>query len=476
MKKFDKSLHVFILPLLIFSGVLLLMLWSSAGALIPTYAQDVSTPVAEAPAIISASECGTPLGTLWLTASDACVGKPFGFVCNGNLAPLVEPAGPVSNSLASVGSLVETSVVESVHTGALSPYGDGGGVAWMRVSEPDTFVQYSALLVGDVQLRNVTPPDFPAWQALTIKTSDAASRCESAPHSSMLVQNLPGTPGRVVVNGVSLDLSGTAVIQTVDTSTRYMVLSGTLGIVVFGQRIDLLPGQEVAVPFTPDNLALPAGQPAAPSVFDEERVANLPVLLLDRPVQVPQAGFARTEGAVNMRTAPTLDQAVIVQVPAGVSMTVLGRNPEGDWYHVRLSDGQTGWMFAELLSGEIGEIDNVYVATPQPLQRLGELGQIAKVIAPNGVSLRSAPDISFSTISTLGFGTQVNLMARSPYSPWVKVDASSQIGWVPLITMETRAIIDALPIDYDVPPPPEPTAIPGSFGGAFPNPNCYPNC
>lgn len=476
MSKYDKSLHVYVLPLMVFVSVLLLMLWSSAGALIPTHAQDASTPVAEAPAIISASECGTPLSTLWLTASDACVGKPFGFVCNGNLAPLVEPAGPVSNSLMSIGSLVETGVVESLHTGALSPYGEGGGVVWLRVSEPDTFVQYSALLVGDVQLHNVTPPDFPAWQALTVKTSDAQTRCENAPHSSMIVQNLPGTPGRVVVNGISLDLNGTAVIQTNDTVTRYMVLSGTLGIVVFGQRVDMLPGQEIAVPFTLDNLAQPAGLPSAPSIFDDERVENLPVLLLDRPVQVPQGGFARTDGAVNLRTAPTLDEAVIVQVPAGTSMTVLGRNPEGDWYHVQLTDGQTGWMFAELLSGEVGEIDNVYVATPQPQQRLGELGQLAKVIAPNGVSLRSAPDISFSTISTLGFGTEVNLMARSPYSPWVKVDVSSQIGWVPLITMETRAIIDALPIDYDVPPPPEPTAIPGSFGGAFPNPNCYPNC
>jgi uncharacterized protein YraI len=238
----------------------------------------------------------------------------------------------------------------------------------------------------------------------------------------------------------------------------------------------MLPGQEIAVPYTQDNLALPAGMPGAPNIFDQERVANLPVLLLDRPVQVPQAGYARTDGAVNMRTAPTTDQAVILQVPAGTSMTVLGRNPEGDWYHVRLSDGQSGWMFAELLSGEFGAIDNVYVATPQPQQRLGSLGQIARVIAPNGVNLRSAPDASFSSISTLGFGTEVNLLGRSPYSPWIKVDVSSQIGWVPLITMETRAIIDALPVDYDVPPPPEPTAIPGSFGGAFPNPNCYPNC
>jgi uncharacterized protein YraI len=382
----------------------------------------------------------------------------------------------VSNSLAAVGALVETQVVESVRTSPLGAAGNAGGLAWLRVSEPATLAQYSALLVGDVEARNVTPPNFPAWQAFTVRTTDPEARCESAPHSSLIVQNVLGTPGRLVVNGVSLDLSGTAVIQTIGGETRFMTLAGALGVVVFGQRFDVLPGQEVAVPIAPDDLSRPAALPGAPRTFDPERVAHLPVLLLDRPVQVPQAGFARTDGAVNLRSSPSLDAGVIVQVPAGVTLTLLGRNPENSWYHVRLPDGQSGWMFAELLGGDVGEIDNVYVETPQPLQRLGALGQIARVIAPNGVSLRSAPDASFSSISTLTFGAEVNLMARSPYSPWVKIDTAGQIGWVPLITMETRAIIEALPVDYDVPPPPQPTAIPGLGGNAFPNLNCYPNC
>jgi hypothetical protein len=65
----------------------------------------------------------------------------------------------------------------------------------------------------------------------------------------------------------------------------------------------------------------------------------------------------------------------------------------------------------------------------------------------------------------------VTLLARSPYSPWVKVESAGMIGWLALVTLQTQSVIEALPIDYDVPPPPVPTRIPGSFGNAFPDPN-----
>ena len=51
--------------------------------------------------------------------------------------------------------------------------------------------------------------------------------------------------------------------------------------------------------------------------------------------------------------------------------------------------------------------------------------------------------------------------------------ANGAVGWVPLISLDTRSIIEALPIDFDVPPPPAtptPTRVPGSFGNAFPDP------
>jgi hypothetical protein len=78
--------------------------------------------------------------------------------------------------------------------------------------------------------------------------------------------------------------------------------------------------------------------------------------------------------------------------------------------------------------------------------------------------------VQFGLIVTLPVGSSVNLIERSPYSPWVKVENGGIVGWAALIALETQAVINALPIDYDVPPPPAPTRVPGSFGNAFPDP------
>ena len=102
---------------------------------------------------------------------------------------------------------------------------------------------------------------------------------------------------------------------------------------------------------------------------------------------------------------------------------------------------------------------------------VGELGLKARVLAPVGVNLRNAPDVSFEKLTALPFGTEVDLLARSPYSPWVKVDVDGVIGWLALITLETQVVFEALPMDFDVPPPPPPTRVPGSFGSAFPDPS-----
>jgi uncharacterized protein YraI len=446
-----------------------------------TTAQDESSAPPAQPSglkeIVSAEQCSAPLGAFWLSASEACVGKPFGFVCNGGMGPQVEPSGPVHNSMQSLGALVETNIVDSLRTSSIMPTGENGGIAWLRVTTPNTLVQYSALLVGDVEVDNVTLPDFPAWQSFVVQTRNPESRCENAPHSSLVIQSLPNQSARLVVNGVSLDLQGTVVIQTEgDTLTHFMTIAGELRVIVTGQQYVLFTGQELGVPYASGDFSRPIGQPPGSQIFREERAEHLPVVLFDRPVLVPQAGYAVTNGPVNMRNAPSLDAGLIVQVPAGERLTVLGRNPAGDWLHVRRPTGQSGWMFRELLGGQIGEIDNVYEATPQPLQRMGQLGEIARVNAPNGVTMRTAPLASFAALNTLQYGAETKLMARSPYSPWVKVDASGQVGWVPLIAMDTQAIIEALEIDFDVPPPPAPTRIPGSFGNAFPDPNCYPNC
>ncbi len=450
---------------------IVVMIW--AGGLM-LRAQE-PTPITRS--IIPAEVCAAPLGLALLTASDACVGKPYGFICNGGASPSVEPPGPVSNSLSAIGSLVETDVVQSIHTLGIDPTGYYMGLAYLRVAAPESLVTFSGLLLGDVSVKNVTPPDFPAWQALEVVTIDSDVACEYAPHSTLVIQNpIPGVSARLVVNGVSIDLNGTLAVQTQGDYTVFAVLSGELRALALGERQTLTAGQSASAPHAAGNFSAPTSALSIPRVLDEERINHLPLALFDRPVQIAQGGFARTSAPVNLRVSPNTDATVILQAAAGENMSVLGKNTDGQWLHVRLSSGQTGWMFAELLQGDFSSVVKVYEATPAPVQRMGDLGYKARIIALRGYDVRVAPDMAFAVLGFIPNGAEVELIARSPYSPWVKIKTGSSEGWVALLALETRAVIDALPIDNTVPPPPAPTRVPGSFGNAFPDPSCYPNC
>ena len=174
-----------------------------------------------------------------------------------------------------------------------------------------------------------------------------------------------------------------------------------------------------------------------------------------------------------MRAAPDIDSRLLFQVPAGETMSALGISSDREWLYIRLGNGETGWMSAELLARNLGEIKPVYDETPAPPQRYGAFADLASVNVPAGGNLREAPDTAFRVMRTLPFGMRLQLLARSPYSPWVKVNAGGNVGWMALFTLETKSVISSLPIDYTAPLPPRATPTPSfSYGGghAYPDP------
>jgi len=417
---------------------------------------------------VSSAACAPAAEAIWTAASDACISGPVGYICNGGSGPQVAPEGAVSNALNPVGALVDLKAVTSVHTPAVVSESGTGGLVWVRSSQP---IQFTGLMVGDVQVSNVTPPDFPPWQSMVVQTSDVVSGCGAVPRSAFVVQSPLDQPANIAINGVSLGLNGTVLVETSGDTTLFAGLSGQSTIFAVGQDQVLRPGQQISVSSSGGSFATAGSAPSQPLPLDEAMIQGFPVALLDRPIILPQPGYVATDGAVNLRTAPLTDAAVIIQVPGGQVLSVLGRNPAGDWYHVRLDSGETGWMYSSLLVQNLGTIQAVYESTPLPPQRYGILGTTAKVLAPAGVNLRQAPDVMFAIVMTIPDKAPLTLLARSPYSPWVKVDYQGVVGWLALITIETQAVIDALPIDYNVPPPPAPTRVPGSFGNAYPDPN-----
>ncbi len=417
--------------------------------------------------------CGQTLESLFIYATEACLGKPAGYVCNGTTPPdalRAEPQGAVSASLATTGSLIEVAEIDTLQTPPLALENNVVGLVFLRPADP---LNYSALLLGEGALTDASPPEFPAWTSLRVTNSPAVPDCPDAPLAALVLQGTPGVGTRIVVNGASLLLNGTVLVRAnADTaSTTFISLAGYSSILTFGSEQPLWAGLQLSVPGGPGDLSVTAGPPTLPVPLDPAQLINLPVALFERPLQLPQPGASVTQGAINLRTAPTTNAAVIVQVPAAETLAVLGQSTDGLWLHVRRQTGETGWMLAELLARNLGPISAAYAETPLPPQRLGDLGSRARVRGAGGAALRTGPDLVFPALTAIGEGQTITLLQRSPYSPWVKVDANGAIGWLPLLGVETAAYIDALPVDYGAPPLPTPTTIPGSFGNAFPDPD-----
>lgn len=439
-----KLLLIFILSLL------------TAAALAPIGAQE------DAPG----GTCDAALAQLWVDASSACISKPNGYICNGGAPPAAEPAGLVSNALAPLGALVDAGTVDALRTPPISPENNSLGIAWIRLPDP---INLTGLLIGEVTMFDVSPPDFAPWTSSIVQTSTAPPTCGTAPHNVVVLQS--SGQARIAINSVSLSISGTVLVATDDTSTVFVGLDGQATVLAVGQQQTLLPGEQISVPHPPGNVSVASAAPTVPIPLNANYLNNLPVALFDRPLILPQPGFASTQGAINLRAAPDVYSAAITQVPGGQILTILGRNADYTWFHVRLENGQTGWVLAELLSSNAGLISAVYSETPLPPQRLGELGTRGRVTAPAGVNLRRGPDATFPAIGLVNDGTLVDLLARSPYlNGWLKVNVSGTVGWLSLLTLDTQAYLDALPIDYNAPAMPTPTTIPGSFGNAFPDP------
>ncbi len=454
---------------------------TAAPTLVPTVARfrpsaTIATPqLSTLPALAEAS-CEDALEAQFEVASDRCLAGPSGYFCSGGRPPIVEPAAA---AVGEPGALAEAAAIDSLRSPSFEG-ARGGGLVWLRLEER---LLVNALLIGDVRIENRTPADSanPKWRSITVQSGDKPSDCAAAPEIGALVlQSVYGRSAILNINGVSAEVNGSLIVMTQGDTTRFIAIEGQILLVAYGQTVRMNVGQQLNWRYRDGDWTKPEHLPGSPVLLDIDLIERLPITLFDRPLPIPLPGYAQTQGGVNMRAAPDINSRLLFQVPAGETMSVLGVSSDRRWLHIRLGNSETGWMSAELLARNLGEIGSVYDLTPEPPQRLGIYAELATVNVAAGGNLREAPDTAFRIRRGLPFGMQVKLLARSPYSPWVKVNADGDIGWMALFTLTTKAVISSLPIDYEVPLPPvaqaAPTATPSSsffsYGGghAYPDP------
>ena len=402
--------------------------------------------------------CQAALLKRYTAASDFCLAADNGTICNGGPGLDIAPGAQIA---ANSRDLLRTPPF-SLDTGI--------GLVWLRMAQN---LLADALIIGEVEMRSLSSDDN--WRALTIESGATRADCAALPPlGALVVQSRYGQTARLDINGVAAAIDGTLIVMTQAQSSHFVVIEGAARLSVGARSLQLVVGTQASLAYAAGDWTTPSDLPAEASLLDFAAIEDLPIELFARPLPIPQPGYAQTQGGVNMRAAPDINGRLLYLVPAGETMSVLGISSNGEWLHIRLGNGEMGWMSAGLLAKNLDESMPVYDDAPPLPQRLGLHANRAVVNVAAGGNLRAAPDTAFQILRTLPAGTETRLLARSPYSPWVKVQAADAIGWMALFTLTTQSVISSLPIDYQVPLPTRATPTPSfSFGGghAYPDPN-----
>jgi hypothetical protein len=71
-------------------------------------------------------------------------------------------------------------------------------------------------------------------------------------------------------------------------------------------------------------------------------------------------------GNINVRGGPSTDDVLITGLSDGETLTAIGRNADGTWLQVALTDGSAGWVSAELVAAQ-GEVETLNIIDPEAI-------------------------------------------------------------------------------------------------------------
>ncbi|MBP3650875.1 MAG: SH3 domain-containing protein [Clostridia bacterium] len=143
----------------------------------------------------------------------------------------------------------------------------------------------------------------------------------------------------------------------------------------------------------------------------------LVLLLMLLPVSSMAAQYATVKGGwLRLRSNPSYSAQTLASYYTGTVVEVLGTS--GAWYHVRLSDGNTGYMHGDYLTAG--------VVAPGGTSVSGN----ATVVSSNGygVRLRVGPGTNYRVIRKFPVGTPATILQSGNY--WCKISIGGYTGYM----------------------------------------------
>lgn len=169
-------------------------------------------------------------------------------------------------------------------------FGTGGWVS-KDVLNPSSATSSLTVLDPAVQQSGL----YGSMQAFYLESGVDDAPCSAAPNSGMMIQTTEGAAEvTLLMNEANIQLRATAFVQARpgDEMTLY-VLEGSATVESDGVQRTLIPGTSLTVPLDEEGNA--SGPPSEPEPYDVTQLQALPVSLLPRPVEIPQAASLRND-------------------------------------------------------------------------------------------------------------------------------------------------------------------------------------
>ncbi len=138
------------------------------------------------------------------------------------------------------------------------------------------------------------------------------------------------------------------------------------------------------------------------------------------------AAYVNTD-VLNVRTGPGVSFNVTTRATRNNVVTLIGRNADGSWVQVRLSNGAQGWVSSAYLFA------NVAIST-LPVTSTTQTPPTTNAIATTSIralNVRQGPGFGYALTTVIGYGYQSAIVGRNADGTWIQIQLADGLrGWV----------------------------------------------
>ncbi len=131
---------------------------------------------------------------------------------------------------------------------------------------------------------------------------------------------------------------------------------------------------------------------------------------------------------MNVRSGPGLTYDIVTTVPAGTQGTIVGTDPNDDWYQVEIAgvEGQV-WIYQDLTT-LVGSLTGVKQYTALEITQLttgtptGDGSVPLAITIPELMNVRTGPGLTYNIVTTVHAGTQGYIYGIDPDNDWFHIE------------------------------------------------------